>query len=369
MKREHRDWLWGFSTSFGITFLGMMVVLGAVCFISYSRAQEKESQKQEAAALRREPDAYLPGAEDRLNILVAGQNGRGEEPDTYLLLGFLPDRGKIALCVLPAATYLEYGGQGSTLGRLWQQGGLGYAKKGLGDYLGIPIHRCAAVGPEELDALMAWSGGLLDYDLTVEIEGEVGGRRLSMSRGRWQLDGQRILDLAAYSGYKGGERERCDRAALLLARLVSRTLPVFLEDEKGEGFTETALELLDTDLSAADCLRRKAALQFLARLELPVASTVFLEGSLSRNYTVYHLTDGCKAQIGEVYGEPGAPAKWKNSAREEPPEEPVPVEEPVRDEKKPIRDSGSRVIRDSGWPPMQEPGALVPPGTSGAGDP
>ena len=89
---------------------------------------------------------------------------------------------------------------------------------------------------------MAWSGGLLEYDLTAEIEGERKGRRLSMSRGRWQLDGQRILDLAAYSGYKGGERERCDRAALLLSQLVSRTLPVFLEEEKGKGFTETALE-------------------------------------------------------------------------------------------------------------------------------
>ena len=360
MKRDFRDWLLGFSTSFGVTFLGMMVVLGTVCFVSYSRAQNREQERMEAAALHREPDTYLPGAEDRLTLLVAGRDGEGEEPDTYLLLGFFPDRGKIALCVLPASTYLEYGGQGSTLGRLWQQGGLRYAKKGLGDYLGIPIHRCATVGPKELDALMAWSGGLLEYDLTAEIEGERKGRRLSMSRGRWQLDGQRILDLAAYSGYKGGERERCDRAALLLSQLVSRTLPVFLEEEKGKGFTETALEVLDTDLSAADCLQRKQALEFLARLELPAVSAVFLEGSLSRNYTVYHLTGDCKARLGEIYGDPGTAPKWQFSAGEE--ETAVPVEEPVQEEKKPLRDSGASALRDSGWPPMQEPGALVPPG-------
>ena len=46
MKRETNDWLMGFSTSFGITFFAMMLVLGAVCFISYSRAQTRnEPQK------------------------------------------------------------------------------------------------------------------------------------------------------------------------------------------------------------------------------------------------------------------------------------------------------------------------------------
>ena len=68
MKRDFRDWLLGFSTSFGITFLGMMVVLGTVCFVSYSRAQNREQERMEAAALHREPDTYLPGAEDRLKI-------------------------------------------------------------------------------------------------------------------------------------------------------------------------------------------------------------------------------------------------------------------------------------------------------------
>ncbi len=351
MKRETSDWLMGFSTSFGITFLAMMVVLGTVCFVSYSKAHKEAAAETEAAGFqpKQGPDTYLPTPEDRLTLLVAGIPEAGAEPETYLLLGFLPDRGKIALCVLPPTTYLEYGGQGTTLGRLWQQGGVGYAKKGLGDYLGIPIHRQAAIDPEELDALMAWSGGPLEYDLGVDLNGELRGKPLSMSRGRWQLDGQRILDLLAYSGYKGGERERSDRASLLLSQLISRTLPVFLEEETGAGFTDTALSVLDTDLSAADCLQRKAALQFLARLELPTATAVFLEGSLSRNYTVYHLTDSCKARIGEMYGDPDDPPKWNPSPPGEE-EAPVPVQEPVREEKKPPLDSG--------WPPMQEPGEL-----------
>ena len=81
---------------------------------------------------------------------------------------------------------------------------------------------------------------------------------------------------------------------------------------------------------------------------------------MSRNYTVYHLTGDCKARLGEIYGDPGTAPKWQFSAGEE--EKAVPVEEPVQEEKKPLRDSGASALRDSGWPPMQEPGALVPPG-------
>ena len=78
MKRETNDWLMGFSTSFGITFFAMMLVLGAVCFISYSRAQARnEPQKtQETAA----PNTYLPSTEERLTLLVAGCEKAGMEP-------------------------------------------------------------------------------------------------------------------------------------------------------------------------------------------------------------------------------------------------------------------------------------------------
>lgn len=354
MKRDTRDWLMGFSVSFGVTFLGMIIVLGTVGFLSYTKTHGKAegSGRLQAAGVNQGPDTYLPSAADRLTILVAGGE-EGEEPHTYLLFGFLPDQGRIALCVLPASTYVEYGGEGSTLGRLWQKGGLGYARKGLADYLGIPIHRHAGVGPEGLDALLDWCGGAMDYDLTTEVDGVVGGRRLAMSRGRWQLDGQRMLDLLAYSGYPGGERERSARGALLLCQAVERALPVFLDEEAGAGFQETALSVLDTDLSAADCLERKAAVEFLARLEMPSAVSVFLEGSLSRDYTVFYLTDGCKARIGENYGEPGAEAKWKVPLPQAPEPVPVPVQEPVTEEKKPILDSGE-------YPPIGDAGALVP---------
>lgn len=389
MKRETSDWVMGFSTSFGITFLGMMLVLGAVCFLSYSRMQDKEvaQEAQETAA----PDTYLPGAEDRLVLLAAGCEEAGTEPATYLLLGFLPDQGKIALCVLPPSAYLEYGGQGTTIGRMWQQGGLGYAQKGLAQYLDIPIHRRALVETEDLDRLLRCAG-LMEYDLAVDLDYTVDGRQITMPRGRYLMDGRRVMDVITYPAYKGGERERSDRAALLIAQLIGGSLPLFL-DGSGAELQETALSVLDTDLSASDCLQRSAALQFLARLEMPATTTVFLEGSLSKNYTVYHLTQSCRERIWEVFREPG-PSQG-------PPRlgEPLPVQEPVRDEKKPAApaapespssgsasasiseqrpvdsgeassageaesaasEAGRTVLDSGGYPPFQEPQRLERP--------
>ena len=233
---------------------------------------------------------------------------------------------------------------------MWQQGGLGYVQKGLSQYLGIPIHRRATVTVEGLDALMAY-GGLLDYQLGVDLDYPFHGRQVVMPRGRYQLDSRRVMDIIGYPAYQGGERERSDRAALLLSQLISRDLPLFLGEE-GERLQRTALTALDTDLSAADCLRRAPALEFLARLELPVTTAVYLEGSLSRNYTVYHLTAGCKGRIWEMYGEEGTRPAWDAG-------EAAPAEEPVPDQKKPVPPAESS--RDSGRPPIQEQQPLESP--------
>ncbi len=334
----------GFSTSFGITFLVMMVVLGTVCFLSYFRLSRPEEEEIV-------PDAYLPGTEDRLVMLVAASEDASMAPDTYLLLGFLPDKGRIALCVLPPSTYLEYGGQGSTLGRLWQQGGLGYAQKGLAQYLDIPIHRYAALDTADLEQLMSY-GGLLDYDLAVDLNYTLHGRQIVMPRGRYQLDGRKAMDIISYPAYKGGERERSDRAALLISQIITHNLPAFLTDT-GSRIQETALELLDTDLSVADCLQRSDALQFLARLELPATTIVFLEGSLSRDYTVYHLTDDCKARIREMYCLPGETGEDETEGSGEAQEGSGPSSLPPAQEE-PDQPQSRTPLLDSGDPPIQD---------------
>lgn len=158
------------------------------------------------------------------------------------------------------------------------------------------------------------------------------------------------MDAIAYPAYQGGERERSDRAALIISRLITQNLPLFLEEE-GEKLQEAALTLLDTDLSAADCLSRSQALQFLARLDLPATTAVFIAGSLSKNYTVYHLTQDCKERIREMYREPGyQPEPASQSPLS------LLAEEPVSGEEKPAS-------LDSGTPPMQEHQPLANPFT------
>ncbi len=174
----------------------------------------------------------------------------------------------------------------------------------------------------------------MDYDLPVDLNYPLRGRQIVMPRGHYQLTGRRVMDIIAYPAYQGGERERSDRAALLIAQIIRQSLPLFLEDTGAE-LQETALSVLDTDLSATDCLQRSAALQFLARLELPATATLFLEGTLSKNYTVYHLTQSCKERIWDIYR---APEQTQRSFRLG---EPLPVQEPVQGEKKPPASSAT----------------------------
>ncbi len=289
----------GFSVSFGITFLAMMSVLGSICFVAYTNSSASRAQ---APAHAEKPTAALPQPEDRLTLLVSAAEASDADPDAYILLSFLPHQGRIAICVLPPDTYLEYGGQGTTIARMYRQGGLPYAKKGVAQYLDIPIQRWARLDLTSLDALLDCQE-LMDYDLPVDLNYPLRGRQIVMPRGHYQLTGRRVMDIIAYPAYQGGERERSDRAALLIAEMITQTLPLFLDEEQGDRLQQTALKTVDTDLSAADCLQRRSALAFLAQLDLPVTTMVYIEGSLSRDYSVYHLTQGCKSRIWQMYRE------------------------------------------------------------------
>ena len=58
MRRETNQWLMAFSVSFGVTFLAMAVVLGGICFVSYTRtglgmAEVEKPQAARPEGLRR----------------------------------------------------------------------------------------------------------------------------------------------------------------------------------------------------------------------------------------------------------------------------------------------------------------------------
>lgn len=297
MRRQTKHALAAFGKSFGITLLAMGVVLATICFAFYTRARRPQDPQEEL------PTAYLPRDEDRLSIFIAGAEDGVTPPDVYLLMGFLPDKGRIALCLLPPATYVEYGGEASTLGSLYQRGGSRYAQQALAGYLGIPLDRWAKVEVEELSRMMNMTG-LMDYYLPVDLNAQLHGRTVVMPKGNYQLDGRKAADILAYPAYKGGEVERSDRGALLLSQLVGENLPAFLTDV-GDALIQTVLDTVDTDLSWKDYEERKSAMVFLAKLDLPATAVVYIDGSSSRDRGVFYLSPGCISRIQEMYGAPG----------------------------------------------------------------
>ena len=98
MRRCTKHSLTCFGKAFGTTILAMGVVLAIVCISFYGQSKAIKN-KQETL-----PSVYLPRSEDRLSILIAGAENQHTPPDVYLLLGFLPHQGRVALCLLPPAT-------------------------------------------------------------------------------------------------------------------------------------------------------------------------------------------------------------------------------------------------------------------------
>lgn len=301
MRRQTKHVLAAFGKSFGITLLAMGVVLATICFVFYARARRPQPPQEEL------PTAYLPRDEDRLSVFIAGAEDGVTLPDVYLLMGFLPDKGRIALCLLPPATYVEYGGEASTLGSIYQRGGSRYAQQALAGYLEIPLDRWARVEVEELNRLMNMTG-LMDYYLPVDLNAQLHGRTVVMPKGNYRLDGRKAADILAYPAYKGGEVERSDRGALLLSQMVGENLPAFLTDV-GDTLTRIVLDTVDTDLSWKDYEERKPALVFLAKLDLPATTVVYIDGSSSWDGSVFYLTPDCVSRIREMYAAPsGQPA-------------------------------------------------------------
>lgn len=294
MKQETKAGVGGFFTAFFTTLL----LMGAVFCVLYLVMEYRDRVKEQQPG---GPSTYLPEAQDRLTLLLAGRETADLPPDIFLLVGFLPDRGKVTVCLLPPGTYVPDQGQHTTLAQLHERGGVRYAQKVLAEYLDIPIQRYAQGDLDTLDRLLM-SQGLMDYHLPVDIRYTLRGREVVMPRGDYQLDGRKAADILLCSSYQGGELERSDRGAMLLSQLLQEMMPAFLTD-RGDQLAGSLLTWLETDVSYADYEERRGALEFLAALELPATTTLFLEGTQQPG-GVLLLSDSCLDRIRETYGDP-----------------------------------------------------------------
>lgn len=287
-----------FVVAFLATLLVMSGVLATVVIFRTGPASATAAEEYQGPGT-----VYLPRREDRLNLLVAVAENSQTLPDVYLLAGFLPDKGSIALTLLPPKTLLAGGDQWSTLEDAFSRGGSAYAAKAVASYLGVPVDRHAYLELAGLRKLME-SAGTFEYFMTVELDYPLHQRQVAMGRGAQQLDGRKVLDILAYPAYKGGEAERSDRGVMLVTQMVNYHLPDCLTDQ-GDALVKSFLNNCETNLSWKDYEERKSSTRFLAALELPAATAVYVEGQLSRDYGSFLLTESCRARLTSVYAGDG----------------------------------------------------------------
>lgn len=304
MTRETKRRLAGFFTAFCTT---LTVMSGALAAVYLARQVQAQAENQPVPT----PNAYLPQEEDRLTILVAGQEDPDTPPDAFYLIGFSPHQGRVAVCLLPPALAVGAWGQEETLASLYEKGGVRYVQKVLGEDLEIPIDRYAVSSLEALDRVLT-RGGLMDYYLPVDLHYQLRGREIWMPKGNYQLDGRKAADILNCTTYQGGELERSDRGGMLISQIIQENLPAFLSDA-GDALVEGLFTWLDTDVSYTDYDQRREALAFLAALELPATTTVFLEGTWEEDVLV--LTQDCRNRLRESYGD--APQQEEGAAAEE----------------------------------------------------
>lgn len=305
MSRRKQNTTMGFFTAFFTTLLIMALVL-CVVYLVYENRDSATGPGVQLA----DPNTYLPQADERLNILVVGREDDTLPPDFFLLVGFLPDTGKISVCFLPPGTALLENGSETTLATVWDKGGARYAQRILAEDLSIPIDRYMNASLETLDRVLS-SLGLMDYYLPVDLHFALRDREVNMPKGDYQLDGRKAADILCCNNYSGGEIERSDRGGMLFSQVFAKLLPLALTDQ-GDQMATNLLNWTETDISFADYEQRRKALEFLAALELPATTTVFLDGTEADG--TLRLSLACRQRITAIYSPP-------HSSQEETPEE------------------------------------------------
>ena len=284
---------------FLLSFLTTILFLSC-SFLAASGMLQAPAAPQERHATPPAPE--LPSEQLRMTVLIDGREKSGYEPELFVLLGFLPDQGRIAVCALPPAVAVTAQGQQRSLQEWVRLGGISCAASALSEHLSLPIDHTMTVDTAGLSAVLK-TAGTFRCNVREGARGKVHGHAVEIAPGVQALDGQQFADLLFYPGYSGGEQERADRCDVLLTQLVTHLLRA-----EGEGWGETLAESVfnhsNTSLSYPDYHIRKEALSFLSHLNTPAATPVFLEGAWNHTKTLYYLTSSCRERLRMVFQPP-----------------------------------------------------------------
>ena len=258
-----------FALSFALSFLAMgFIAVFAVFGLVFPGGDQDRGPQQSSGGGQ---PVYLPSPQDRLTLLAVSEGPAGGVL-TFALVGFYPDTGSMPIAVLPQTLGLP----GGTLRRLYQAGGPQAAARALRVGLGVQVDRVAAGPGSALAALLDRAGGL-DFQLPVTLTDPAGG--VLLTAGRQQLDGQTAAAVLGCSGWPGGEEQRCNVSAALLAAAVNTHLPLALGSRAEDFFARAVNGCTSTDLTARDYADHIEAARFMARLAVRPAQGLEVGGS------------------------------------------------------------------------------------------
>ena len=151
----------------------------------------------------------------------------------------------------------------------------GFGTIGIGSIM-RPVTDKHKISREKLAALLDRAGGL-DFQLPVTLTDPAGG--VLLTAGRQQLDGQTAAAVLGCSGWPGGEVQRCNVSAALLAAAVNTHLPLALGSRAEDFFARAVNGCTSTDLTARDYADHIEAARFMARLAVRPAQGLEVGGS------------------------------------------------------------------------------------------
>ena len=283
----------GFVSGFSITlFIMGGVLVGILSYLGQLSPQIVEQTKVSN-------HIFVPKPEQRLNMIFALQETSDYAPEVYLLAGFLPDEGKIAITLLPPKSLFFHGNQWVTIDHLFSQGGVSYVAKCLSTAMEIPIEKHGLITTAGVSKLME-QVGYFDYYITEGLDYPHNQRQVVLTPGQHILDGRKLVDIICYPAYDNGEAERSDRGTMLITSMLNHYMSLS-QSTAGDGAVKTFLNHCDTNLSIIDYLDRKDATQFLSQqTPLPVTA-IYIEGELTPDYQGFILTDTCLDRIKKTY--------------------------------------------------------------------
>jgi LCP family protein required for cell wall assembly len=220
---------WGIAARVGVLLLVVVLGWAGLGYLALSGAASEANKRISAGARAAltDPKGGLLGTPE--NTLIIGSDAdrdrSGARADTLMVMRTDPDAGRIRYLSIPRDLRVEVPGVGHVkIGEAFAYRGNRGVIRAIRDEIGLPIHHIMVIDFKGVSKMVDAVGGIsLDNPFELRECEYPGGRRVSFSKGRIELDGAQAL---VYSRVRkcDGDVERARRQQLVVAALKSKVL-------------------------------------------------------------------------------------------------------------------------------------------------